>query len=530
MIYVIGSGPAGISCACALLQQGLPVTMLDAGIELEPERRQLVTELQHGSLDSWKPESLQVLKHNMTSNVKGIPEKLVYGSDFPFRDTDRLLAFEKHNVAPFTSLARGGLSNVWGSNVLPYTANDIEDWPISTSDLAPHYEAVLSFVNLSAVQDDLADRFPLYSNTYHPLRPSNQAAALLDDLNKNKSALNASGIFFGSSRLAVRAQPNQHQSGCVYCGLCMYGCPYELIYNSAFTLKKLLRNERFTYLDNIIVHRITESNGDVNINATSRDKDEDIFFKGTRVYLACGVLATTKILLESMGAFNTPVKLLDSQYFLVPMLQYKKTRNVDKESLHTLSQVYLEVLDIFISHRSILLEVYTYNDLYHVVLRNMFGPIYPLLKFPINELLSRLTIILGYLHSDVSPYISVTLIPGQNSRRNILRLESGNQNRITKNVIKRVIRKLVKNRSYLRAVPVSSLLQITEPGKSAHCGGTFPMRHQPSYFETDVLGRPYGFEHVHVVDATVFPSIPATTITLTVMANAHRIGSAFREH
>jgi choline dehydrogenase-like flavoprotein len=28
----------------------------------------------------------------------------------------------------------------------------------------------------------------------------------------------------------------------------------------------------------------------------------------------------------------------------------------------------------------------------------------------------------------------------------------------------------------------------------------------------------------HVVDSTIFPSIPAPTITLTVMANAYRIG------
>ena len=32
-------------------------------------------------------------------------------------------------------------------------------------------------------------------------------------------------------------------------------------------------------------------------------------------------------------------------------------------------------------------------------------------------------------------------------------------------------------------------------------------------------------ERVHVVDASVFPSLPATTITLSVMANAHRIGA-----
>jgi choline dehydrogenase-like flavoprotein len=34
---------------------------------------------------------------------------------------------------------------------------------------------------------------------------------------------------------------------------------------------------------------------------------------------------------------------------------------------------------------------------------------------------------------------------------------------------------------------------------------------------------------VPVVDSTVFPSIPATTITLSVMANAHRIASAHGE-
>jgi choline dehydrogenase-like flavoprotein len=52
------------------------------------------------------------------------------------------------------------------------------------------------------------------------------------------------------------------------------------------------------------------------------------------------------------------------------------------------------------------------------------------------------------------------------------------------------------------------------------------MRAHPGPFEVDVLGRPHGFTRVHVVDASVFPSLPATTITLSVMANAHRIASA----
>jgi len=50
------------------------------------------------------------------------------------------------------------------------------------------------------------------------------------------------------------------------------------------------------------------------------------------------------------------------------------------------------------------------------------------------------------------------------------------------------------------------------------------MAKNPQGFQTDVHGTLPGWKRVHAVDATVLPSVPATTITLSVMANAHRIG------
>src|SRR5207245_10268141 len=88
-----------------------------------------------------------------------------------------------------------------------------------------------------------------------------------------------------------------------------------------------------------------------------------------------------------------------------------------------------------------------------------------------------------------------------------------------------LIRKLHSLRVLVRAVPVSSLLKMGPPGRGFHTGGSFPMRLAPRGFETDLLGRPYGCERVHIVDASVFPSITASTITLTAMANAHRIAA-----
>jgi choline dehydrogenase-like flavoprotein len=81
----------------------------------------------------------------------------------------------------------------------------------------------------------------------------------------------------------------------------------------------------------------------------------------------------------------------------------------------------------------------------------------------------------------------------------------------------------------MRAIPIPLAMRVGEPGRGYHSGGTFPMRQNPGALETDLLGRPTGFSRVHLVDASVFPSLPATTITLSVMANAHRIGSAVLE-
>lgn len=52
------------------------------------------------------------------------------------------------------------------------------------------------------------------------------------------------------------------------------------------------------------------------------------------------------------------------------------------------------------------------------------------------------------------------------------------------------------------------------------------MRAHPGELEADLLGRVSGLERIHAVDSTILPSIPGTTITLGVMANAHRIGAA----
>jgi ferredoxin len=501
--------------------------MLDTGVQLENERAEQIARIRNVGPEAWQPSDLAFLKDATTAEVSGIPLKLAYGSDYPYRDPgiDWRLACNGVDARP--SFAKGGLSTVWGAALLPYRDEDMRDWPIGSSQLADHYRAVLEFMPMSGRSDLLEQAFPLYSKRPQNLKLSNQAADFLRDIGESAQECERAGLLYGASRLAVRA-PSQESAGCCYCGQCMYGCPYGMIYSSAETVEVLLRNPHFSYQGNVAVDRVTERGDTVTLLAHDLRTREQLRLDAARVFLACGCLATTKILLDSLEAYDRAVTLRDSCYFLLPLIRHRATANATHERLHTLAQMFLEIIDPQVCDQTAHLQVYTYNELYSTVLKKMFGPLFGVFDMPARMVLNRLLLVQGYLPSKYSPSIQLLLRKEPGSKISTLHA-SAVENERTKPMLRSVSRKLWRSRKLLRATPVSPLLRVGKPGRSYHSGGSFPMRANPKEFESDELGRPHGFQRVHAVDATVLTDIPATTITFSVMANAHRIGSGAAE-
>jgi len=494
--------------------------MLDAGITLEESRRDIVTQMSSQPPQNWTGEQIKALKRGMTGGLKGIPLKLIYGSDYPYRETDVHIPADYNGVAVQPSLARGGLSAVWGAAMMPYSEKDMAGWPIGPGDLAKHSAEVAKFTGLSAVHDDLEKIFPLHTLAPDALALSQQAKNFHARLVKNRAALQAAGIYFGQARVAVKAGPK----GCVYCGMCMYGCPYGYIYNSEQTLRELKQNPDFTYRADAIVTRLQETGGTVRISGYHRTSREAFEIAVNRVYLATGVVATARIVLESLGLYDQPVRLKDSQYYLFPLLT-ESGGDVQHESLHTLSQMFIEIFDEQVTPRSVHLQVYSYNDLIGQAVRQPFGPLAGMMGWLARALERRLLIVQGYLHSDYSSQISIRLKKGNPDRLQV----QAELNPEVRPAINRVLRKLKRHARQLNASPLATMLHVANPGRGFHNGSSFPMRKAPGALETDTLGRLPAWQRIHIVDASVLPDIPATQITFSVMANAHRIASQTAE-
>src|ERR1051326_7906187 len=86
---VVGSGPAGVSCAKALLAQGRAVRMVDASVTIESDRAEVVDRLRGTAPTEWTPGDISHIKAGTSASKKGIPLKLAYASDFPYQEADR---------------------------------------------------------------------------------------------------------------------------------------------------------------------------------------------------------------------------------------------------------------------------------------------------------------------------------------------------------------------------------------------------------------------------------------------------------
>jgi len=517
MHYVIGSGPAGVACAKALLARGARVVMLDAGLELEPERAQIARRLAAQPPVKWAAADRAILKSAIVANASGLANKLAFGSNYPYAETEEKIPWTGRGVGLCPSLALGGFSNVWGAAMLPNRDEDMADWPVKNAELAPHYRAVLGFTGLAAQRDDLEELFPLHSERIQALPPSRQAELFLGNLQRHREYLRGLGWRFGRARVAVRAAAGPQGPGCNRCALCMSGCPYGCIYNAADTVREMRQGKKLSYQRDVIVTKLREEAGKVFIEGFHRRTRAPLKFEAARVYLAPGVIPTAQILLRSQNDYDQPLTLRDSQYFLFPIVMARRTRDARAEALYTLSQIFIELNQPDISRHTVHLQIYTYSDIIGAAVRKTLG----VLESFAPHLEDRLLVVQGFLHSSESQHMEMTLRrDGPGDRLNVDAVPNPKSRRIVRKVMRELFEQAVK----LRGLVLPPMLQFEKPGRGYHSGGSLPMRPQPGKFESDVLGRPHGWANVHVVDASVLPSIPATTITFSVMANAHRIG------
>ena len=520
---IVGSGPAAAGAALALSSHSdIQITVLDLGVRLEPERQHILDRLAILQPQDWSDGDVRtVVGQPVESSVRGLPEKRSYGSDFPFRDVGQLAGLTgSRDVNPSViSGAYGGFSNVWGAQLMPFAASVFDSWGISAHELEGHYRSILEHLPFAAEHDDLANLFPLLGQPNPLPDVSSRTQRVLNAYQRNRRRLNQLGIAIGKARLAVNSP------ACVRCARCMTGCPYSLIYSASQTFEELRRSDRVTYHDGLLALKVAEVGDKAVVTAKDRQTGQIHRFEADRVYLACGAVGTTRIVANSLQLYDRDVTMQESQQFTVPMLSLLPVPDPRLEPTFTLNQFNMIVaaddagLDLSQVH------FYTYNEAFVPALPRAFR--HRLAEPVTAQLLRRLTVAIGYLPSWHSPVLRLRAKKATSADElPDLTLSRDDPNWSRNTMLRTVLRRLLQAAPLVDLYPVLPKLVLSAGGKSYHWGGTFPHALDGrTMYSSDRVGRVGPWNRIHLVDAAVFPNVPATTHLLTVMANSHRIAS-----
>ena len=220
------------------------------------------------------------------------------------------------------------------------------------------------------------------------------------------------------------------------------------------------------------------------------------------------------------------IELCESAQFAVPFLSVTPTSTHPRaEPQFTLNQFNMLISPGGGAVDVSLLHFYTYDPAFDDALP---APLrHPSARPARDQLLRRLSVALGYLPSWASPSLRMRVrAPADDESLAPLEIRREAVRWRDNEMLRAVFARLVRSGHQLDLWPVLPSVVLSAGAKSYHFGGSFPHRAEPgTRFSSDLLGRPSPWERIHLVDAAVFPNVPATTFTLTVMANAHRIAT-----
>jgi ferredoxin len=475
-IAVIGAGPAGWAATSKLVELGHEVTVFCGDLSSEDDN----------------------LKEATSFSAK-INQKLLRGSDYPYRSFPAGPLTTQASVNLSSSYAFSGLSLVWGATMLPYSDQDLHGWPISTRDLDSGYNFIVDRIPVTGYLDPLKERYSTYFNQ-SPLLPSKRVSTFFELAEQ----IQPGRFYIGHSRIAVKTTSSAAK-GCNYCGQCLKGCPTEQIWSAPE-----LRDQKVKYKKNLRVLSVSECDERVSLETINAEGERSSFSNFDKLFIGAGNIETFRILAESRVV---PAKTFnkDSATFFVPFFLSRKYGSPEKLK-NTLSQAFIRYEDK--SPHSLQLQIYDYSeDLVDQARKILpFGKYLPasILRIP----LSRLFVGIGYLDSARSSEIEM-----QKDVNGDVQLDIGiNRTKSQIDVVRKFFIQTADIFTSLGLRPLIHFIQYALPGEGVHSGGWLPMGSG-----SDLLGRPKGTQNIHLIDSSTFPSIPAGAITFTVMANAVRI-------
>lgn len=524
---VAGSGATGSMAAQTLVEKGARVLMLDGGRHddryaalIPPDKT--FTEIRRSDLEQYR----YFLGDDFASAAYcevGTGAQLTPPRRFIVDCVDEMLKTRATSFSPCESLARGGLASGWGLLCGVYSSAELGRAALPIGEMCDAYQTVADRIGVSGAADD--DVRPYTYADLQGIQPPpklDPTAALIESrYRRRRLELQAQGFHLGRPALALLTQAKDGRSPTALRDMDFYDDAGRSAWRPTIALDALQRSPNFSYTGNVLVTRFEERSDGVDVVALDLLDRSERRFSCKRFVLCCGTLGTARIVLRSFPGENARLPLLCNAYTYVPCVVPTRIGGTMPERSNSMVQL-VGFHDPDSSHTDVaVLTLFTYRSL--MLFRLMRAT--PLgvrdARLVLRWLLPGL-LIAGIDHPQgSSDGKHVQLEPDASS-------PTGDRLAITYHLTRDERwkhdareRRLV---GILRTLGAWAIKRVRPPlGASIHYAGTLPFCDREERFTLATGGRLHGTRSVFVADGSGFTFLPAKGLTLSLMANAHRV-------
>lgn len=424
-----------------------------------------------GGLDSKKQDG--ELREFPDANITkaGHYYDFIRKSSHVFNKTYQLLRIQS-NIEVIQSLAKGGLSEVWHGICDFYTKGELETVGLPVNEINREYQEIAKRIKLTA-QTNL---------DYH--------SSLLFEASKNKS--------LSKSRV--------------------YQAPLAFSYRTRSSIDDLKRFKNFTYIQNQLVVEVHEKATYIEIKSFSIDKGIESTTRTSFLILAAGSVNSTRILLKSLGLYNYKTTFLTKANYLVACLHLRTLfKKVILKKSNT-GQVVIFSQKTDRGADGIFTQLYEFNPLVlHKALKYILLPKF--VALPLLSMFAPSLVIADVRFPAFESKKAFCMLKEETGEKDILEIqfqESSEELRKHEDDCGKIFRQL---RS-LGLFPVHTIFGYT----TSHYAGGIPFQHTLGKLSVDSDGKLHQAQRIYIADSSSWRALPAKPPTLTIMANASRVG------
>lgn len=424
-----------------------------------------------GGLDSRKKDKnlddFSDINLTETSNAY----ELIKDNSYIFNTTYRLLRI-KSKIEIIQSLAKGGLSEVWHGVSDCFSPAELKKIGLPADEIQDEYKEI-------AKRIDLKTSLPLDLHS-----------RLILEASSNKKNLKSS----------------------------VYQTPSADLYRTRLLIDELKRYKNFSFIPNQLVIEVREEGDGAEIKSVSLDKLSESKIQARFLILAAGSINTTRILLRSLGLFNYKATFLTKAHYVIACLHMRTLLKKKHFKKLRIGQLAMSSNENDQDLSAFFIQLFRFNPL---AIRKAlkYIPLPKIIALALLRIIAPSLVVADVRFPAFRSKNKFCLLRKDTKGREVLEVnfqETESEMRGHKEALDKIYRQL----KVLGLFP----LKTGKDYITAHYAGGVSFDNKEKKLSVNAAGRLYKNKYIYIADSSTWNALPGKSPTLTIMANASRVG------